>query len=126
MKTEKFHEGIRLFNEGKFFECHDLFEEIWMSEEGSDAEFFRALIHLAVGCYHMKNGNYRGAKSQLIKGTQKLKPYEPEHREILISPLVASFRDIILDVERVLQGHIKADEIRDVPMMDRSTKTRFQ
>lgn len=97
-----------------------------MSEEGSDAEFFRALIHLAVGCYHMKNGNYRGAKSQLIKGTQKLKPYEPEHLEILISPLVASFHDIILDVERVLQGHIKADEIRDVPMMDRSAKTRFQ
>lgn len=97
-----------------------------MTEDGSDAEFFRALIHLAVGCYHMKNGNYRGAKSQLIKGTRKLKPYEPEHQEILISPLIETFRNIILDVERVLQGQIKADEIRDVPMMDRGAKTRFQ
>ena len=126
MKKEAFEEGVRLFNEGKYFECHDLFEEIWMIEDGPDSEFFRALIHLAVGCYHMKNGNYRGAKSQLIKGTRKLKPYEPGHLEILISPLVTSFHDIILDVERVLQGNIKADEIRDLPMMDRDTKTRFQ
>lgn len=91
-----------------------------MTEEGPDAEFFRALIHLAVGCYHMKNGNYRGSKSQLIKGLKKLKPYEPEHREILIAPLLLSLRDIILDVERVLQGRIEAEQIRHLPKIGRT------
>ncbi len=118
MNKQKFLEGIRLFNEHKFFECHDLFEEIWMSEEGSDAEFFRALIHLAVGCYHMNNGNYRGAKSQLIKGTQKLEPYKPEHLGIRVAPLVESFRDVILDVERVVQGQLPPDDIRGKPIIE--------
>ena len=123
MNHQKFHEGIRLFNEGRFFECHDLFEEIWMSEEGSDAEFFRALIHLAVGSYHMNNGNYRGAKSQLIKGIQKLEPYEPEHLGIHVAPLVGSFREVIMDVERVVQGRIGVGKIREIPGILRSTKS---
>ncbi len=118
MNTEKFLEGIRLFNEGKFFECHDLFEEIWMSEEGSDAEFFRALIHCAVGCYHLRNGNYRGAKSQLIKGIRKLQPYEPEHHGLRISRFLHFFHDVVLDIERAEQGQIKPEDIREVPLME--------
>jgi uncharacterized protein len=118
MNTEKFHEGIRLFNEGKYFECHDLFEEIWMQEEGSDAEFFRALIHLAVGCYHMKNGNFRGAKSQLMKGIKKLEPYESEYLGIPISQLIETFRKVIIDVERVVQGRIEVEEIREIPVIE--------
>ncbi len=117
MNEEKFREGVRLFNERKFFECHDLFEEIWMNEDGSEGEFFRGLIHLAVGCYHMNNNNYRGAKSQLIKGTQKLEPYKPEYLGVGLSPLLESFRDIILDVERVIQGQLRHNQIREIPVI---------
>jgi uncharacterized protein len=117
MNHQKFLEGIRLFNEGKYFECHDLFEEIWMHEEGSDVEFFRSLIHLAVGCYHMKNGNFRGAKSQLMKGIKKLEPYEPEYLDISISHLIAAFRNVIMDVERVVQGKIEVEEVREIPVI---------
>ncbi len=123
MKEEKFREGVRLFNERKYFECHDLFEEIWMSEEGSESEFFRALIHLAVGCYHMNNGNYRGAKSQLIKAVQKLEPYEPEYQDIQISSLLECFRNVILDVERVVQGQIQPEDIHELPFIRTSTKS---
>lgn len=118
MDEEKFRKGIDLFNKRKFFECHDLFEEIWMGIEGPDAEFFRALIHLAVGCYHLKNRNYRGAKSQLIKGIGKLEPYEPEYSSIRISPLIESFREVVLDIERIIQGQLSPEDIRNIPSIE--------
>jgi uncharacterized protein len=123
MNHQKFLEGIRLFNEGKYFECHDLFEEIWMQEEGSDAEFFRALIHLAVGCYHMKNDNFRGAKSQLMKGIKKLEPYESQHFGISISHLIEVFKKVIIDVERVVQGRIEVEEVCEIPVIGIHSET---
>jgi len=118
MNEEKFREGVRLFNERKFFECHDLFEEIWMNEDGSEGEFFRGLIHLAVGSYHVNNRNYRGAKSQLIKGVQKLEPYEPEYLGIRLTPLLESFRSVILDIERVIQGQLSHEQIGEIPLFE--------
>jgi uncharacterized protein len=123
MNHQKFLEGIRLFNEGKYFECHDLFEEIWMQEEGSDAEFFRALIHLAVGCYHMKNDNFRGAKSQLMKGIKKREPYESQHFGISISHLIEVFKKVIIDVERVVQGRIEVEEVCEIPVIGIHSET---
>lgn len=35
--------GIREFNEGKFFEAHDSFEEIWQGYRDPDREFLQAL-----------------------------------------------------------------------------------
>lgn len=117
MNEEKFAEGIRLFNDRKFFECHDLFEEIWMDESGSNSEFFRALIHIAVGCYHLNNKNYRGAKSQLIKGTKKLEPFKPEHHGVHVTPIIDSFQKIIFDVEHVVQGQYTHRDIRAIPVI---------
>ncbi len=118
MSDTRFLDGIHLFNDRKYFECHDLFEEIWMTQSGKNAEFYRALIHIAVGCYHMNNKNYRGAKSQLIKGVQKLEPYKPAYQGVVISPLIDSFHTIILDVERVVQGKLNHDQIHPVPKID--------
>jgi predicted metal-dependent hydrolase len=69
--------GIRLFNKGEFFQCHEVLEEAWTAEVGPRRLFLQALIHLAVGLYHCERGNPAGASSQLKKGIHKLVLYLP-------------------------------------------------
>jgi len=75
---DRFHEGIRLFNRGEFFECHEVLEEVWTAEHGPRRLFLQSLIHIAVGFYHHGRGNPAGAVRQLRKALRKLGVYLPE------------------------------------------------
>lgn len=74
---DAFLRGIRLFNERKFFECHEVLEEIWRPDRTARRLFWQALIHLAVAFHHAQKGNRPGAQRQLGKGLRKLAGYLP-------------------------------------------------
>jgi predicted metal-dependent hydrolase len=69
--------GIALFNQGEYFECHEVLEEAWTPERGERRLFLQSLIHMAVGLYHQTRGNPTGAARQLRKGLRKLAGYLP-------------------------------------------------
>ncbi len=86
---KRFLEGIRKFNEGKYYECHDIFEDVWFAVRGKDRSFYQGLIHLSVGFYHItEKKNSLGAKLQLSKGLEKLRPYEHQRESIEISKML--------------------------------------
>ncbi len=66
-------EGIKLFNSGMYFECHEMIEDIWMKVEGLDKLHYQALIQVAVGVHHFKNGNWTGAIGLYEKALEKWK-----------------------------------------------------
>lgn len=74
--------GIVLFNEGEYFECHEVLELEWAREKGPRRLFLQALIHFAVGLYHAGRGNRAGAEGQIRKGLRKMEPYLPCHSGI--------------------------------------------
>ena len=73
-----FREGIELFNRRKFFECHEVLEEIWTPSKQPERWFLQSLIHFAVGFYHHQRANVVGATRQLSKGLKKINGYLPE------------------------------------------------
>ena len=75
--TERVRRGVELFNSGHFFECHEVLEEEWTPERGPRRLFLQALIHIAVGLYHIQRSNADGAMRQLRKGLRKLAGYLP-------------------------------------------------
>lgn len=68
-------EGIRLFNEEEFFECHDVLEELWTEVIGEERKFLQGLIQAAVGLFHFENGNLGGARKMCLAACEKLTPY---------------------------------------------------
>lgn len=66
---------IEKFNEGEYYECHDLLEEIWM-EDKSD-KFLQGLLQLAVGLYHRECGNIKGARWMFGNAKKYLVRYAP-------------------------------------------------
>ncbi|MDX2154216.1 MAG: DUF309 domain-containing protein [Bryobacteraceae bacterium] len=69
--------GVLLFNEGAYFEAHEVLEEVWTPERGVRRLFLQSLIHFAVGLYHYERGNSIGAELQLRKALRKLRPHLP-------------------------------------------------
>jgi predicted metal-dependent hydrolase len=72
--------GVELFNDGRFFECHEVWEEIWLKAEGPQRELIHALIQSAVALHHFQRGNLKGAVSVFRRARGKL---EKLPREIL-------------------------------------------
>ena len=58
-----FENGIDLFNEGRFFECHEAWEEVWKRSDGEQKLFYQGLIQAAVAILHAQRGNLQGARS---------------------------------------------------------------
>ncbi|HYW48562.1 MAG TPA: DUF309 domain-containing protein [Bryobacteraceae bacterium] len=81
--------GLRLFNEGEFFACHEVLEEAWTVERGPRRLFLQAIIHVAVGLYHSQRCNPEGACGQLGKALRKLAPYLPSYECIDTARLYA-------------------------------------
>ncbi len=53
---------IRCFNEGEFYEAHDVLEALWLQDRnGPDGDFFKGLIQFAGGFVHLQQQRLRPA-----------------------------------------------------------------
>ncbi len=59
----EYAEGIALFNEGRYFECHEAWERLWLRTEGEERAFLHAMIQMAAALHHLERGNMKGATS---------------------------------------------------------------
>lgn len=67
----EFCEGVDLFNREFYFECHDVWEEVWGDAKGKNKIFYQALIMSAVSLYHFGNENLEGALSCFQKALKQ-------------------------------------------------------
>lgn len=79
--------GIAQFNDGLFFECHDTLEEVWSGVRGPSRDFLQGLIQVAVGFYHLGNGNRPGAITLLRRSLGRLGRYPARYAGVELGPL---------------------------------------
>jgi uncharacterized protein len=91
-ESGQFRRGISLFNAAKFFEAHEVWEELWLKETGSEKMFLQGLIQVAAAFHHHLRGNSRGRHSLLAAGLAKLEQFPDEHRGIALEKLCADAR----------------------------------
>ncbi|MBI3076356.1 MAG: DUF309 domain-containing protein [Deltaproteobacteria bacterium] len=113
--ADEMREGIRLFNARDFFECHEVLEELWRSESGEPRAFYQGLIQLAVGFYHLVNGNYRGATSVLQRGMEMLRPYAPAYLGVEVASLLAAVEGCRVRLEALGEGRIAEFDAALIP-----------
>jgi uncharacterized protein len=88
---EQYLDGIRLFNEEEFYECHDVFEELWSEMVGSEKKFVQGLIQAAVALFHFGNENFGGAKKLYLSARSNLDPYRPGCMGVQLEQFLADF-----------------------------------
>lgn len=61
-EAQIFHEGLRLFNDGYWFDAHESWEDIWHMASNDKKRFYQGLIQYAVTIEHIRRGNPRGVR----------------------------------------------------------------
>src|SRR5262245_38708404 len=84
--------GIFFFNEGRLFDAHEAWEDLWRRTTGPERLFYQGLIQAAVGLHHRSRENYRGARAQLLKALAKLETYADNFCGIDNAKLVRDLR----------------------------------
>lgn len=80
-------EGIELFNAGRFFECHEVWEEVWKRAADAEKLFYQGMIQAAVAILHAERANPRGARSTWAKARAKLDLFPAEQMGIALGEL---------------------------------------
>ena len=65
--------AIKLFNEKKWYEAHDAFEEIWITLDGDERQIIQGILQVAVSQFHLSKGNLNGATILLGEGLGRIK-----------------------------------------------------
>jgi uncharacterized protein len=70
-------EGVEHFNNRRYYDAHEVWEEIWLRSEGETKLFYQMLIQAAVGLHHYERGNARGARGMYKNVVEKIErlPY---------------------------------------------------
>ena len=89
---ERYLEGIRLFNAGEFFACHDVLEELWSETTGPEKAFYQGLIQAAVALFHFGEGNLGGARKMYLSARRYLLPYAPSYMGLDVARFLNELR----------------------------------
>lgn len=88
-----FQQGIDHFNARRFFEAHEVWEELWLHAPEPEKNFLQGLIQLAAGWHHYLRGNSSGAESLVAAGVVKLSRCPETHRGLCVGELVARAKE---------------------------------
>lgn len=87
------------YNAGRFFEAHEVLEELWLEERRRpDGNFYKALIQVA-GCFvHLQHDRLGPAAALLRTAAAHLAPFPSSHHGLDIDALreqIAAWRAVI-------------------------------
>lgn len=87
MDSKHYRDGIRLFNQGLFFDAHEVLEDVWRAAPEEERKFLQGLIQVAVALHHHSKGNTAGARSVMARASRNLSRYPEQFGGIQLSLL---------------------------------------
>lgn len=98
----EYYEFFVKFNEGDYYTCHDLLEEMWLTER--DNYFLKGLLQMTVALYHYGYGNVKGARLMMEAAHRYLQVYRPLHWSLDLEkmyPFIEACLQIMPQIDRV-------------------------
>ncbi len=106
-QPDEFWQGVKEFNTGEFYACHDTLEALWIEAMEPDKTFYHGILQIAVGIYHLSNLNWNGAAILMGEGLYRLRNYESDYGGIDIDQLLEDSTALLRGVQVVGQENIK-------------------
>jgi len=107
---ERFYRGLEEFNGERFFEAHEVLEDLWHEYRELDRIFIQGLIQIAAAFYHLQSRNLKGAVSQFQKGSEKLTHFLPAYQDVSVARLLEDVRENLQRIQQSTDGRF--DSIR--------------
>ena len=111
-----FAEGVQLFNEKRFFECHEIWEHLWMNESDADrAQVLKGLLQAAIAIHHFRRNNFEGAR-KLYEGQRRiLAPYLPSALGLDLATFARAMEDCCVVLTTIQPGDAPRIDPNKIP-----------
>jgi len=87
------------FNEGRYYEAHDVLEHLWLQTDGRDFGFYKGLIQFAGAFVHLQKQHERPSHPKdgrrlapacrlFVRASELLAPFAPLHHRLAVGDLL--------------------------------------
>jgi len=112
-QSEAVHRGVALFNRGRYFDAHELWETTWRDAPPEGRAFLEALVQLAAGLHlRTRRGGTRGAAHLLAQALVLLEDFRPAHEGIDVEAVLTDFGAYVAWMREVDRPHRLLDGMR--------------
>lgn len=91
-RQPEYFRGIALFNEGRFFDAHEVLEDVWRGASHPEKRIWQGLVQVAVAFHHYSTGNRVGMRSVLVRAMKNLGEHPRNFHGIHLAQLLQSLR----------------------------------
>jgi predicted metal-dependent hydrolase len=95
----RYLEGLRLYHEGRYWDSHEAWEEIWREAADPTRHFLQALIQLDAALIHTRRGHWGGVANLLARALAHLSHCPNRYWDLDVTALRADltrYRDAVL------------------------------
>jgi uncharacterized protein len=92
-------EGVHLFNEERYWECHEALEQAWHQSKGIERDAIQSIILTAAGYVHYQKGEEEICLSILKRARTKMASAEA-YEKVDLKEILETI-DEMLDAEKV-------------------------
>jgi len=85
-----FRHGIALFNQGKFFDAHEVLEDVWRAAPQEEKKIWQGFVQVAVALHHHSTGNRVGMRSVLLRAMRNLAGHQHTFHGVQVPRLLKS------------------------------------
>ena len=105
----RFLKGLQLFNEEKYFECHEVIEDLWLDTPYEDPyrNLYKGVIQAAAAVYQSQRGIHTGARGLSSSSLKYLEKYAPEALGLSVAKLIADMK--VWDSEKTAAPRLEYD-----------------
>ena len=104
LEKKLYLDGIHLFNEGEFFEAHEVWEDCWHEAYGTKYEFYQGMIQCAVALEHYRRSNPRGVVSLYDS-------YRRHFKDVPETFMGLDLKSFLLEMREALRPVLEADPL---------------
>ncbi len=98
MQSSSWEEGVRLFEAGEYWACHEALEAMWLEAEGLERSFLAGVILLAAAMYKAREGaSPRGGRRNYAKALRHLALVPDHYRGVDVRELEARVHAALRD-----------------------------
>ena len=91
--------ALKLFNDQKWYEAHDAFEDIWNTVDGDQRQVIQGILQVSVSQFHLSKGNLNGATILLGEGLGRIKTRTNINLGIDLESFCKCLEDLLLKLQ---------------------------
>lgn len=96
----RLREGVSLFNEGRFFESHEVWESLYLETDARHKPFLEGLVQLAAALRIFSDfGEFQGPVRMIYQALIRFEAYPPIYFDVKVKALSASMETWAKELE---------------------------